>query len=134
MSPPGRGNWWLRRSDAAPVSVEKVHAVLVERQREPLADLGVGHAQAFADGDEGTIRTRIEIEESVLAEWLDQAHGQRSVVLAAGIDADMLGPDAQSALAGGRRIQPLGERDVEQRRAETRDTVVANHLAGHEVH
>src|SRR5262249_12533139 len=112
MSPPRLGNWWLRRSDAAPVSVEKVHAVLVERQREPLADLGVGHAQAFADGDEGTIRTRIEIEESVLAEWLDQAHGQRSVVLAAGIDADMLGPDAQSALAGRPPTHPVGGGEI----------------------
>ena len=48
------------RRNAASLGVEQVDAALVKRQREALADSGVGHAQAFTDGNEGAVRARIE--------------------------------------------------------------------------
>ena len=113
-----------------PLGVEQVHAPFVQGKREPLADFGFGHAQAFAHCNEGALGAAFEVEQGVLAQWLDQPYRQGSVGLAAGIDLDMLGTDPKGSLAGAGRFQALWKRNVEQRRAEACNTVVAHDFAG----
>src|SRR5262245_3011145 len=135
MSPPGSSEFLQsQRTDAVSLVIEQLHAALVEGEREPFADPGIGHAKAFTDGNEGTVRACVEIEKGVLAERLDKTHRQCGVDLAATIDSDMLGPDSQGPLAGTGRLQTLWEWDVEQRGPESRDSVVAHDLAGNKIH
>src|SRR5262245_22030988 len=135
MRPPGSLKiLQSQRTDAASLLIEQLHAALVQGEREPFADPGIGHAKALTDGNEGAVRACVEIEEGVLAERLDKTHRQCGVDLAADIDSDMLGPNSQGSLAVTGRLQTLRECDVEQRGPESRDSVVAHDLAGNEIH
>ena len=70
--------------DNAPsVAIEQVDATPVEGERDALADLDLGHAEAFGDRDERAFDAGVEIEQRILAERFDQPYRQIDVAAAA---------------------------------------------------
>src|SRR5262245_2313309 len=85
----------LRRGQSSSIGIEQAESARVQGQRHARPDLHVGHVEAFADRDECSFRSGIEIKERVAAKRLDQPDRKLDVAIAAEGDADVLRPNAE---------------------------------------
>src|SRR5215813_11234608 len=120
--------------NALSIGVEQVKPARIKRERDRRADFDVDHLEARAHRDEGAIDAGVEIKQRFLTERFDKAHRKFDRAAAPEIDAHMLRTDAEHARPGARRLELLGQWELEPDRTKTRNTVLVYHLAGQQVH
>src|SRR5262249_48100484 len=119
--------------NALSIGIEQVKPARIKRERDRRADFDVDHLETRARGEEGAIDAAVEIEQRFLPERFDKAHRKFDRAAAPEIDADVLRTDAEHARPRARRLELLGQWELEPDRTKTRNTVLLPHLPGHRV-